>query len=175
MCWTPQLLTACQLPQQDAATVRGADRTVVLYDRYLVGREDVYVGRHVPIFLKKKSATCPDKGRSEFQNFGKYALNCDVRTLDVTYLMAEWGFFEQNESQLCYSAWKPGGYFTWYKFKHLLRTQCISVFCMDLRRNSNYSATQQSRSVYCAVRTESLNIDQVNLSLSTPQEPLPNV
>jgi hypothetical protein len=64
--------------------VRGADRTVVLEERDLLGREDVQVGRYIPIFLK--TPTCPDQDTA---SFGTYALNHDIKTLDVTYLMAE--------------------------------------------------------------------------------------
>jgi len=48
---------------------------------------------------------------------------------------------------------------------YVLPTQCIYVFCVDLRTNSDYFPIQpqltgfyNGDSVYCAVRTESLNI-----------------
>jgi len=53
----------------------------------------------------------------------------------------------------------------------MLPTQCINVFCLDLRSNSDYFPTQYKMKgfimaiecVYCAVRTESLNIIQLRL------------
>ena len=54
---------------------------------------------------------------------------------------------------------------------YVLPTHCIYVFCVDLRTNSHYFPIQhyltgfitETECVYCAVRTESLNIIQVNL------------
>ena len=54
-----------------------------------------------------------------------------------------------------------------------LPTQCIYVFCVDLRTNSDYFPIQPSLTgfvketecVYCAVRTGSLNIVQVDVIL----------
>jgi len=56
----------------------------------------------------------------------------------------------------------------------VLSTHCIYVFCMDLRTSSDYFRTQinwlvfitETECVYCAVRTESLNITQFNFRLS---------
>jgi hypothetical protein len=61
--------------------------------------------------------------------------------------------------------------FNIYKF-YVLPTQCIYVFCVDLRTNSDYSLysinwmvfiTEMER-VYCAVRTVSLNLIEINLT-----------
>ena len=53
---------------------------------------------------------------------------------------------------------------------YVLPTQCIYVFCVDLRTNSDYFPIQHKLtgfynrdSVYCAVRTGSLYLLQVNL------------
>jgi hypothetical protein len=58
-----------------------------------------------------------------------------------------------------------------HKF-YVLPTQCIYVFCVDLRTNSDYFPIQylldfitEMEYVYCAVRAGSLNIAQVNLHL----------
>ena len=55
----------------------------------------------------------------------------------------------------------------------VLPTQCVYVFCVDLRTNSHYFPVKinwlvcitKTECVYCAVRTGSLNVIQVNLSL----------
>jgi len=49
---------------------------------------------------------------------------------------------------------------------HVLPTQCIYVFCVDLRTNSEYFPVQlvfitETECVYCAVRSGSLNITYV--------------
>jgi len=59
---------------------------------------------------------------------------------------------------------------------YVLPTQCIYVFCVDLRTNSDYFPIYVSRSnwlvfimekecVYCAVETESVNAMKVNLCI----------
>jgi len=54
---------------------------------------------------------------------------------------------------------------------YVLPTQCIYVYCVDLRTNSDYFPIQHSliafynRGVYCAVRTGSLNVILTDLSL----------
>jgi len=64
---------------------------------------------------------------------------------------------------------KPNGHYMYHqgnitKF-HVLPTQCICVFCMDLRINSINQSVRTSKTqtvcVYCAVRMESLNSIQV--------------
>jgi hypothetical protein len=54
--------------------------------------------------------------------------------------------------------------------RYILPTQCIYVFCVDLRTNSDYFPVQhrlvfitETECVYCAVRTEYLNIIQLIL------------
>ena len=50
---------------------------------------------------------------------------------------------------------------------HVLPTQCIYVFCVDLRTNSYYFPIQhcitETESVYCAVRTECLSMGRSEL------------
>jgi hypothetical protein len=60
---------------------------------------------------------------------------------------------------------------------YVLPTQCIYVFCMDLRTAiiSLYSFNRlvcisEMKCVYCAVRTGSLYVIQVNISLSGVKE-----
>jgi hypothetical protein len=72
-------------------------------------------------------------------------------------------------------AWKPSGHYMYSQFNiqqfYVLPTQCIYVFCVDLRTNSDISlysinwlvCITETESVYCAVRTRTLNTIQVNL------------
>ena len=63
---------------------------------------------------------------------------------------------------------------------HVLPTQCIYVFCVDLRTNSDYFPIQhylvgfitETECVYCAVRTGSLYIIQANFSVEMASLPV---
>jgi hypothetical protein len=45
--------------------------------------------------------------------------------------------------------------------RYVLPTQCIYVFCVDLKTNSDYF----TECVYCAVRIDTLNGNEVNFNL----------
>ena len=70
---------------------------------------------------------------------------------------------------------QPRGHYMYHQFniqQFFLPTQCIYVFCVDLRTNSDYFTVQpwlvgfykRRSGVYCAVRTESLNIIEFKFS-----------
>jgi hypothetical protein len=64
------------------------------------------------------------------------------------------------------NALKPSGHYMYHQFNiqqfYVLPTQCIYVFCVDLRTNSDYFSIQWSvfitktDSVYCMIETKSL-------------------
>jgi hypothetical protein len=72
---------------------------------------------------------------------------------------------------------KSGGHYMYHQFNinqfYVLPTQCIYVFCVDLRTNSDYLTVQHwlvgfynlEGEFYCGVRTEYLIIIQVSLCL----------
>jgi len=72
---------------------------------------------------------------------------------------------------------KPSGHYMYHQFNikklYVQPTQCIYVFCVDLRTNSDYFPIQHwvarlynRDGVYCAVRTVFVYVIQVNISLS---------
>ena len=75
----------------------------------------------------------------------------------------------ERRTKGCFNLLNPSGFCPYRQFNikkfHVLPTQCMFVFCVDLRTNSNYFCIQhwlvfvtETEYVYCAVRTGSLYI-----------------
>jgi hypothetical protein len=81
--------------------------------------------------------------------------------------------------KLRFNPLQPSGHYMYRQFNiqqlYVLPTQCIYVFCVDLRTNSDYFPTQhqltgfitQTQCVYCAVRTGYLYTNAISLRIST--------
>jgi hypothetical protein len=75
------------------------------------------------------------------QSFGHY-----IYSPVVTIRTAQWSLYVQPSGYYMYSPVQPSGHYMYRQFNiqqfYVLPTQCIYVFCVDLRTNSDYFPIQ---------------------------------